>query len=247
MKTLTFKLDGTPYTQEIPYDARPRKISAFSISSGIKIISSAPGKLVDPGTPKSTTTLLFDFCVIGNEDMTGLTTYTEGVSDVSLTADTEAEESEIKAQEQAEAKAQARELLIERMSKSAAQTEELTIPEYALMARAQMYDEWQAEQSYAQGKRITYNGIVYEVQQATTSSSVYPPDGEGVLALYAPLSTDGSGTLEDSYVWIYGMHLETGEYVVYNNTVYKAKSPMKPCTWTPGSDANVWETVSTEE
>lgn len=150
--------------------------------------------------------------------------------------------------ELASAQAQARELLLDRTAKAAAQTEELTITEYALMGKAGMYDEWQAGQSYKQYKRVTYNGIVYEVQQQTTASEVYPPDAEGVLALYRPLSTDGSGTHEDPYVWIYGMDVEAGVYVTYNGQTYKAKSPMKPCTWTPGSDANVWETVeSTEE
>lgn len=142
------------------------------------------------------------------------------------------------------AQAQARELLLDRTAKAAAQTEELTIPEYALMARAQMYDEWQAGQSYEQGKRVTYNGIVYEVQQQTTASEVYPPDAEGVLALYRPLSTDGSGTISDPYVWLYGMDVEAGEYVTYNGQTYKAISPMKPCVWTPGSDTNVWEVVN---
>lgn len=149
--------------------------------------------------------------------------------------------------ELASAKAQARELLLDRTAKAAAQTEELTITEYALMGKAGMYDEWQAGQSYEQGKRVTYNGIVYEVQQQTTASEVYPPDAEGVLAIYVPLSTSGSGTLEDPYVWIYGMHVKIGEYVTYNGQTYKAKSDMKPCVWTPGSDPNVWEIVSTEE
>ena len=149
--------------------------------------------------------------------------------------------------ELASAKAQARELLLDRTAKAAAQTEELTIPEYALMARAQMYDEWQVGQSYKQGKRIVYGSIVYEVQQQTTASEVYPPDAEGVLAIYVPLSTGGSGTLEAPYVWIYGMHVEAGEYVTYNGQTYKAISPMKPCTWLPGSDTNVWEEISNDD
>ena len=159
----------------------------------------------------------------------------------------EMREAQRKAAELASAKAQARELLLDRTAKAAAQTEELTITEYALMGKAGMYDEWQPGQSYAQGKHITYNGIVYEVQQQTTASEVYPPDAEGVLAIYVPLSTSGSGTLEAPYVWIYGMHVEAGVYVTYNGQTYKAKSDMKPCVWTPGSDPNVWEIVSTEE
>lgn len=148
--------------------------------------------------------------------------------------------------ELASAQAQARELLLDRTAKAAAQTEELTITEYALMGKAGMYDEWQAGAEYAQGKRITYNGIVYEVQQQTTASEVYPPDAEGVLALYRPLNTDGSGTLEDPYVWLYGMDVEVGEYVMYNGQTYKAKGPMSPCTWVPGSDTNVWEVVNND-
>lgn len=151
---------------------------------------------------------------------------------------------EKEASAQATAKWQARALLVDRITQAAAQTETLTITEYALMGKAGMYDEWQAGAEYAQGKRVTYNGIVYEVQQQTTASEVYPPDAEGVLALYRPLSTDGSGTLEDPYVWIYGMDIEAGVYVTYNGQTYKAKGPMKPCTWVPGSDTNVWEVVN---
>ena len=156
----------------------------------------------------------------------------------------EMREAQRKAAELASAKAQARELLLEKTTKAAAQTEALTLSECAVMARAQMYDEWQAGQSYAQGKRVTYNGIVYEIQQQTTASEVYPPDAEGVLAIYVPLSTSGSGTLEAPYVWIYGMHVEDGVYVTYNGQTYKAKSDMKPCVWTPGSDPNVWEVIN---
>lgn len=154
---------------------------------------------------------------------------------------------EKEASAQATAKWQARELLLDKTAKAAAQTEEFTITEYALMARAQMYDEWQAGQSYEQGKRIVYGSIVYEVQQQTTASEVYPPDAEGVLAIYVPLSTSGSGTLEAPYVWIYGMHVEAGVYVTYNGQTYKAIGPMKPCTWVPGSDTNVWEEISNDD
>ena len=155
-------------------------------------------------------------------------------------------EAEREAAAVASAKWQARELLLEKTTKAAAQTEALTLSECAVMARAQMYDQWQAGQSYAKGKRITYNGIVYEVQQQTTASEVYPPDAEGVLALYIPLSTDGQGTLEDPYIWIYGMAVQSGEYVIYNGTTYKAKGLMKPCTWLPGSDINVWEETTND-
>lgn len=158
----------------------------------------------------------------------------------------EMREAQRQAAELASAQAQARELLLDRTAKAAAQTEELTITEYALMGKAGMYDEWQAGAEYAQGKRVTYNGIVYEVQQQTTASEVYPPDAEGVLAIYVPLSTSGSGTLEDPYVWIYGMHVEAGVYVTYNGQTYKAISPMRPCTWVPGSDTNVWEVVNND-
>ena len=120
----------------------------------------------------------------------------------------EMREAQRKEAELAQAQREARELLLDRTTKQAAQTETLTLSECALMARAQMYDEWQAGQTYAKGKRVTYKGIVYEVQQQTTTSEVYPPDAEGVLALYIPLSTDGHGTLEDPYVWIYGMEVK---------------------------------------
>lgn len=135
-------------------------------------------------------------------------------------------------------------ILRARAFKTVAETEMFSITEFATLGKAKMYDEWQPNTEYAKGKRLTYNGRVYEVQQQTVSSEVYPPDAEGVLALYVPLSTDGSGTLEDPYVWIYGMHVEAGVYVTYNGQTYKAISPMRPCTWVPGSDTNVWEVIN---
>ena len=156
-------------------------------------------------------------------------------------------EEEIAEAELAKAKAQANTILTAAVFRTAAQTESFKVSEYAVLGKAGMYEEWEPDASYEKGKRLTYNGIVYEVQQQTTSSSVYPPDAEGVLALYRPLSANGQGTLEEPYEWIYGMDVERDEYVTYGGKTYKAISPMKPCTWTPGSDTNVWEEIAEAE
>lgn len=135
-------------------------------------------------------------------------------------------------------------ILRARAFKTVAETEMFSITEFATLGKAKMYDEWQPNTEYAKGKRLIYNGRVYEVQQQTVSSEVYPPDAEGVLALYVPLSTDGSGTLEEPFVWVYGMIVEAGVYCSYNGKTYRAKSLMKPCTWAPGSDINMWDEVT---
>mgnify|MGYP000338003883 FL=1 len=192
MKTLTFKLNGTTHTQEIPYDARPRKISAFSVPGGVKVITSAPDKLVDPGTPRSSTTLLFDFRVTGNEELTELKTYVEGVTDVSITADTETEMAELKAQEQEQAKAQAEAILEQKSRANLVQTASFTASEFSLLAKAELFPVWTAGETYPHGRRIQHDGIVYEVVSAdgVTAEAHQPPDGEGLLAVYRPLSTD---------------------------------------------------------
>ena len=254
MKTLTFKLNDVTHTQEIPYDARPRKISAFSVSGVIKVISSAPGKLVDPGTPKSTTTLLFDFSVIGNEDMTGLTTYTEGITDMSLTADTEAEEAEIKAQEQEQAKAEAEAVLAQKSRVNLIQTMSFTASEFSLLAKAELFPVWTVGETYPQGRRILHDGIVYEVVAAdgVTAEAHRPPDGEGLLAVYRPLSTDPetgttpTGTQDDPIPYIDGMDVEEGKYYSYNGKLYLANANLPACVWPPDTEG-LWQWTEVTE
>lgn len=149
----------------------------------------------------------------------------------------------------AEAEVQSEKILSSIMRSSMLQTTEFTAEEFATFAAAELYPKWAAGVQYKQGDRIQHNGVVYQVAQDTTSSAVYPPDAEGVLAIYRPLSAVGSpdadGSLGNPYAFISGMDCEAGKYYSYNGKVYKALQAMKPCVWEPGSvgTAAVWQLV----
>lgn len=140
-------------------------------------------------------------------------------------------------------------VLSDRLRDSLLQTETFTTAQFAMFAEAELYPEWTADTAYKKGDRIQYAGIVYEVAQDLTSSSVYPPNAAGVLALYRPLSVEGSepgdGTLESPYAFLSGMDCEAGKYYSYNGKVYKALQDMKPCVWEPGTAGTdaVWQLV----
>ena len=149
----------------------------------------------------------------------------------------------------AEAEVQSEKILSSIMRSSMLQTTEFTAEEFATFAVAELYPKWAADVQYKQGDRIQHNGVVYQVAQDLTSSAVYPPDAEGVLALYRPLSAVGSleadGSLENPYAFMSGMDCEAGKYYSYNGKVYKAIQDMKPCVWEPGSagTAAIWQLV----
>lgn len=149
----------------------------------------------------------------------------------------------------AEAEIQSEKILSSIMRSSMLQTTEFTAEEFATFAAAELYPKWISDAQYKQGDRIQHNGVVYQVAQDTMSSAVYPPDAEGVLAIYRPLSVVGSpeadGSLESPYAFISGMDCEAGKYYSYNGKVYKAVQDMKPCMWEPGSagTAAIWQLV----
>ena len=149
----------------------------------------------------------------------------------------------------ASAETQSAEIINAVLRSNLLQTGDFTTNEFATFAAAELYPKWAADVQYKQGDRIQHNGVVYQVAQDTTSSAIYPPDAEGVLAIYRPLSAVGSpeadGSLESPYAFISGMDCEAGKYYSYNGKVYKALQDMKPCVWVPGSagTAAIWQLV----
>lgn len=105
--------------------------------------------------------------------------------------------------------------------------------------------EWAADTEYLKDTKLYYKDTLYNVAQDLTSSSVYPPDAEGVLALYRPIVPGHKGTLDDPIPWVYGMDCTAGLYYSYNGATYKALQTMAPCTWEPGSAGTsaIWEAV----
>lgn len=146
----------------------------------------------------------------------------------------------------AEAQRQSNNIITAAMQRSAVQTMSFAPAEFAVMAKAKLFDEWQAGETYEAGFRLVHEGVVYEVIQQVTAIETQPPSAEGMLAIYRPLSVDSEtgeepdGTLENPYTYLDGMDVYNGKYYTYNGKLYLAKADMIPCTWAPGT-AGLWQ------
>ena len=106
----------------------------------------------------------------------------------------------------------------------------------------EIYDAWTPGEHYASGKLLQNGGKLYRVAQELDASDIYPPDAEGVLALYRPVEPSHAGTIEDPIPWVYGMDCLAGQYYSYEGKLYKVAEggDMVPCTWAPGTEG-VWQ------
>ena len=144
------------------------------------------------------------------------------------------------------AKSQASSIITAAMQRSAVQTMSFAPAEFAVMAKAKLFDEWQAGETYEAGYRLVHEGVVYEVIQQVTAIETQPPSAEGMLAIYRPLSVDSEtgdepdGTIDDPIPYLDGMDVFNGKYYSYNGKTYLAKADMIPCTWAPGT-AGLWQ------
>ena len=128
------------------------------------------------------------------------------------------------------------------------QTASFTAAEFSLLAKAELFPVWTAGETYPQGRRIQHEGIVYEVVAANgvTAEAHQPPNGEGLLAVYRPLSTDPStgetptGTQDDPIPYLDGMDVVKDKYYSYNGKLYKANLTMPACVWPPDT-AGLWQ------
>ena len=154
----------------------------------------------------------------------------------------------------AEAESQAAALLDKQQRIQAAQTMTFSAPEFRLLAKAKYFDTWQPNTHYDKGKRLLWNGVVYEVRQEGGVDSLenYPPDGEGLLAVYRPLSVDSetgesaTGTIDDPIPWSYGIEIKQYKYYSHNGKIWYAKQPQNEALWEPGSQGTeaLWEEVT---
>ena len=151
----------------------------------------------------------------------------------------------------AAAKSQANSIIAAAMQRSAVQTMSFSAAEFKVMAKAKLFDEWEAGASYTAGQRISYDGVVYEVVQDVTAQSHQTPASAGMLAIYRPLSLDETGeehagTLEDPIPWVYGMTVKANKYYSYDEKTYQAVQAQNPSIWTPGSagTAAIWKLVT---
>lgn len=139
-------------------------------------------------------------------------------------------------------------IILEALKKAQYETGTFTKAEISKFSLGHKFDEWTPGVTYKQGKRIQYKEIAYEVKQpSVTAIASQPPNLEGMLAVYAPISSKGSGTLEDPFEFIYGIYVDEGEYYTYNDKLWHAAGDMHPCTWYPGTPGLwQWEEVTNE-
>ena len=155
-------------------------------------------------------------------------------------------EEEMAAQALAEARAQSSTILIARMQADMVQTGAFAAAEFATFARAGLFADWAAGQTYAKGYRLAHEGIVYEVKQEVTAIENQPPDAAGMLAVYRPLSVDPEtgdepdGSRGHPFAFLYGMDVKNGSYYSYEGKLWLAKADMPACVWTPGTEG-LWQ------
>lgn len=119
--------------------------------------------------------------------------------------------------------------------------------EIAAAQPLELYDKWVADTAYKVDKLLVHNGKLYRVARDLTSSAVYPPDSEGVLALYRPIDVTHAGTLDDPIPYVDGMDCDKDKYYSFEGNTYLCKADLKPCVWKPGTDGMwQWEKVKTE-
>ena len=153
---------------------------------------------------------------------------------------------ELAAQAVAEARAQSRTVLMARMQADMVQTGAFAAAEFATFAKAGLFTDWAAGQTYAKGYRLAHKGVVYEVMQEVTAIENQPPDATGMLAVYRPLSVapetgeEPDGSREHPFAFLYGMDVTKDSYYTYEGKLWLAKADMPACVWTPGT-AGLWQ------
>lgn len=113
------------------------------------------------------------------------------------------------------------------------------------LALSPVCPEWAAGTHYEAGEIVNHEGQAYRVVQPVDSLEHQPPGAEGMLAIYRPLNTENTGTVDDPIPYVYGMDVYNGKYYSFNGKTYLAKSDMTPCVWDPGTPGLwQWEEVT---
>lgn len=125
------------------------------------------------------------------------------------------------------------------------------VPDETALEMPDMFKTWEevleAGKTVAENSIINDGGTLYRVvaEGGVLPQEHQPPHGEGMLAVYRPIDTAHTGTLEDPIPWVYGMDCTEGLYYSYNATVYLCKANMTPCVWAPGT-AGLWQWEAVE-
>lgn len=148
--------------------------------------------------------------------------------------------------EKTEALAKSDRILTAKMKETLLQTATFTSEEFTVFAKAELFEEWAAGNTYEAGYRFVYKGIVYEVIQKVTALEHQTPDMIEMVAIYRPLSVDAEtgdepdGSLENPFTFILGMDVEKEKYYSYEGRVYQAKLDMPACVWAPDTPG-LWQ------
>lgn len=156
---------------------------------------------------------------------------------------------QMEAESMTQAKAEADNAIVRHMRQTTLQTSSFSRFELSAMAKAHIFEVWQAGQTYTAGYRLEHEGVVYEVVQAVVAQDHQPPSAEGMLAIYRPLASAGSygmdGSKETPFEFIYGMDVHSGEYYTYDGKLWLAVGDMLPCIWYPGQEGvHQWQGVT---
>ena len=125
------------------------------------------------------------------------------------------------------------------------------VPDETALEMPDLFKTWEevleAGETVAENSIINDGGTLYRVvaEGGVLPQEHQPPHGEGMLAVYRPIDTAHTGTLEDPIPWVYGMDCTEGLYYSYNATVYLCKANMTPCVWAPGT-AGLWQWEAVE-
>ena len=128
--------------------------------------------------------------------------------------------------------------------------ESTSISDEDAVSMPHMFSSW--DEVLEEGKvlskdRVIRKGdVLYRVVQDTTPMAHYPPDGEGMLALYRPIDVTHGGTKEDPIPWRYGMDCHAGLYYSYAGALWLCEGDMIPSVWEPGT-AGVWQWAEVKE
>lgn len=98
---------------------------------------------------------------------------------------------------------------------------------------------------YPLGQIVRHNERLYRIKQASiTPIASQPPDAEGMLAVYSPISQSHSGEESDPIPWAYGMDCFAGKHYVHLGKQYRVAEggDMIPCVWPPDT-AGMWQWV----
>lgn len=113
-----------------------------------------------------------------------------------------------------------------------------------LLSCAGMFDSWRPDVGYAAGTVLRHGDGLYRVRQAVHSLSHQPPDGKGLLAVYAPVQAPPP---EGQVLrWMYGETVDAGERREHNRIVYECYAPggAGANIHTPGLVPAIWRAVT---